>query len=254
MRFAFSKPTSNEADTATLFSFFREAGYDALQLKAGQYFPYLKEPERFLKERGTHPGAAQALILWCDLDEEGTAKIRDAFRFGKAVGSEMLVFCHNNPREGVTRDQLRGFAKMLSDLGMEGREFGMKLSLHNHYNQPVMHRPDFDVFFEAVTNRAVGLTVDTAHLVKSGVEDVAGLIRDMAPVIDNFHMKDFADGEFKVLGQGRIDLAPIFEAVRQIGYSGVVSTDEESGAELKTAMLSCLRFMREGLAQAKGVA
>jgi sugar phosphate isomerase/epimerase len=98
------------------------------------------------------------------------------------------------------------------------------------------------------------LTVDTAHLVKSGVEDVAGLIRDMAPVIDNFHMKDFADGEFKVLGQGRIDFAPIFAAVRQIGYSGVVSTDEESGAELKGAMLSCVRFMRDGLAQAKGVA
>ena len=36
MRFAFSKPTSDKENTATLFSFFREAGYDALQLKAGQ--------------------------------------------------------------------------------------------------------------------------------------------------------------------------------------------------------------------------
>jgi sugar phosphate isomerase/epimerase len=73
-----------------------------------------------------------------------------------------------------------------------------------------MYRRDFDVFFDAVDDRTVTLTVDTAHLVKSGIDDIAGVLRDFREVIDNVHLKDIADGDFKVLGQGHIDFAPVF--------------------------------------------
>jgi sugar phosphate isomerase/epimerase len=121
------------------------------------------------------------------------------------------------------------------------------LSLHHHFDQPVMHREDFDVFFERIKAREVGLTIDTAHLAKSGITDAAEVITSFGPFIDNFHLKDFAGGEWRVLGEGVIDFAPIFGAIGDIRYSGWISADEESGGGIIEGMRACLTFMREGL-------
>ncbi len=252
MRFAFSKPTSGADDTRTLFTRFGGIGYDGLQLKAGQYVPYFGEPERFRDEWGRYDGVASALIAGGGLDPGGVARLCEVFAFGEAVGSEMVVFCHGVPREGLASDDIRGFARELSELGKKARGRGLKLSLHNHYGQPVMRREDIETFFDAAEGDAVGLTLDTAHLVKSGVDDIAGVIRDFSRVIDNFHLKDLAGGSFRVLGEGEIDFAPVFAAIREIAYDGWVSTDEESGAEVLGAMEHCLRFMRAGLGESSG--
>lgn len=248
MKLAFSKPTASEEETRLLFTRFRQVGYDGLQLKAGQYLSYLDEPERFLDAWEQYPGAASALIVWGAPDDA-----RRVFAFGEAVGSEMIVFCHCVPRQGLTAHDIRDIAVSLSELGKEAQDHGLELSLHHHYNQPVMHREDFEVFFDAVDGDTVGLTVDTAHLVKSGVSDIAGLIRDFRPVINNFHLKDFAEGEFKVLGSGVIDFEPVFAAIREIEYEGWVSADEESGAEIGGAMEQCFSFITAGLAAPKEV-
>jgi sugar phosphate isomerase/epimerase len=93
----------------------------------------------------------------------------------------------------------------------------------------------------------VGLTVDTAHLVKSGVTDAAELIRGFADVIDNVHLKDFAAGQFRVLGEGEIDFRPVFQALQAVGYDGWLCADEESGGDLQAGMRASLRFIREYL-------
>ena len=64
--------------------------------------------------------------------------------------------------------------------------------------------------------------------------------------IDNFHLKDF-DSDWRVLGEGAIDFGPVFAAIRDIGFDGWVSTDEESGADFVEAMATCHRFVTEGL-------
>jgi len=110
-----------------------------------------------------------------------------------------------------------------------------------------MHLDDFGVFFDAATAGAVGLTVDSAHAVKSGIHDVAGLIRDFRGAIDNFHLKDYADGEWRVLGEGGIDFGPIFDAIRDTGYDGWVSADEESGSDVLPGMRACFAFLSRGL-------
>jgi len=247
-KLAFSKPSQGEEEARLLFTRFRGVGYDGLQLKAGQYLPYLGDPGRFIGNWGGFQGSASALIWWGKLDGDGTAALRRVFTFAEAVGSEIIVFCHDAAREELTDDDIRRFARRVSELCKEARDRGLRLSLHNHYGQPVMHRRDFDLFFGAVEDAAVGLTIDTAHLAKSGVEDIGEVIRAFPAVIDNFHLKDFADGGFKVLGTGRIDFEPVFESIREIGYSGWVSADEESGADMLQAMEQCYRFMRAGLA------
>jgi sugar phosphate isomerase/epimerase len=247
MKLAFSKPTAGDDEQRLLFTQFRAAGFDGLQLKSGQFSRYVDQPQRFLEEWGGPEGATSALITGGRLDDAGIAALRRLFGFARAVGAERVVFCLSVPRQGLTSQDIRGFARTLSELGKESEQQDIKLSLHHHYDQPVMYRQDFDVFFDAVPGGAVGLTVDTAHLVKSGIEDVAAVIRDFGRMIDNLHMKDFAGGKFQVLGQGRIDFAPVFSALRETGYAGWICADEESGSDTLEAMTACHRFLKAGL-------
>jgi inosose dehydratase len=245
MRLAFSRPTTGEAEQRLLFSSFRSAGFDGLQLKAGQYERYLREPDRFRAAWGEDAAAVSALIAGGTLDAAGIAALRQVIAFAHSVRSERVVFCHGIPRRGRTPAEIQGFARLLRDLGEEARAMGVRLSLHHHYDQPVMHRTDFDLFFDAAGEGTVGLTVDTAHLVKSGVHDIAEILRSFRAVIDNVHLKDYADGEFRVLGKGDIAFGPVFEALHEIGYDGWLCADEESGTDLRTGMAVSLRFIRQ---------
>ncbi len=247
MKLAFSKPTRHDSEQQALFSDFRSVGYAGLQLKGDQYAAPLQHPERFIERWGTDRGIVSGLIMGGQLDEAGVAALRQVFTFAHAVGSERIIFCHTLSRQGLSSADITGFATTLSELGKEARQYGLKLSLHHHYNQPVMHRPDFDVFFDAVADRAVGLTVDTAHLVKSNIVDIAGVMRDFRHVIDNIHLKDFADGEFKILGQGHINFAPVFATLHEIGFEDWMCADEESGSNLRGAMDACYQFMRSAV-------
>jgi len=247
MKIAFSQATSAEGGDI-LMRRFAEFGYDGLQLKAGQYAPFLDDPSTFLTRYGHSRGVASALIAGGPLDEAGIARLRQVIAFAAAVGSERVIFCHGHPRAQVKAGDHRLFAQTLSAIGAEALDQGVALSLHHHLDQPVMHRDDFAPFFNAVEPGRVGLTIDTAHLVKSGVTDVAGIIREWSHVIDNFHLKDIDErDQFRVLGQGLIDFAPIFGAILSVGYDGWVSADEESGADVVEALRVCHEFITVGL-------
>ncbi|SFI42125.1 Sugar phosphate isomerase/epimerase [Paenibacillus sp. UNC496MF] len=247
IKYAFSRPTATDDDRDLLFNSYRSVGYDGLQLKHGQYASYMAEPERFLEKWGSLPGAGSALITGGTLDEDGRGQLEKLFAFAERIGTRTIVYCHGVSRKNVTIPDIRRYADILSELGKSARQRGIALSLHHHYDQPVMYREDFDVFFERIKEREVGLTVDTAHLVKSGITDAAEVITSFGPFIDNFHLKDFDGGEWRVLGQGAIDFAPIFKAIGDIRYSGWVSADEESGGGIAEGMQACLAFMRDGL-------
>ena len=244
MRLAFSQSTKN---FDSLFGEYRKVGFDGLQLKRGQYQPFLDEPQRFLDLHGDKQGAASGLITMWSQNDERTEDLRKVFAFGAAVGTELVVLVHSEQREGLTSTDIRDFAKTLSALGLEAKNRGLELSLHHHFGQPVSSREDISIFFDVVESGALGLTVDTAHLAKSGVSDMAGLIRDMKSVINNFHLKDATDGNFEVLGNGQIDFAPVFKAIKDLGYDGWLSADEESGADVTSAMAQCYDFLLKGI-------
>ncbi len=208
---------------------------------------FLAAPARLGADWGDREGMASAVITGGRLDAAGCDSLRQVFTFGEALHTDLVIYCHGESRDGMTDDDLRRFAGQFSAMGKEAIGRGIKLTVHNHHDSPVMLRRDAEVFYDAIEVGTVGLTVDTAHFAKSGVEDIAGLIRQFAEVIDNFHLKDFADGEWRVLGRGAIDFVPIFQAIKDIGYDGWVSTDEESGGDILEAMQTCFGFMKDGL-------
>jgi len=241
MRRAFSKPVP-VAEIDRLVSSYRAEGYEGLQLKQGQYLEHVADPARLQARWGVDPGTFSALIVFDTLEADGLARLRDIVAFAAAVGSERVVFCHDHPREGVDREALRGFADVLAREGAAARDRGVALSLHHHYGQPVMLPDDMRVFFDVVGD-AVGLTVDTAHLAKSGIEDLPGFCREFAPIIDNLHLKDYDGREWRLLGEGELPLAEILTALDETGYAGWLCVDEESDATLDAGF----RLSREWL-------
>lgn len=244
MRLAFSKPTRNADEQQILFSRFRSFGFAGLQLKQSQYWGDLDHPEHFVERWGQDaPAIASGLIMQGSLDEAGIALLRRVFTFAQVVGAERIIFCHSQPRQGLSRADITSFARLLSDLGKEARQHATSLSLHHHYNQPVMYREDFEVFFASVDDQSIGLTVDTAHLVKSGIVDIAGIMREYRHVLDNIHLKDILGGIFTLPGQGSINFQPVFETLHQIDFSGWLCSDEESQSELLEAMEISNQFL-----------
>ena len=246
MKIAFSKPTRDLAGQRELFAGFRPAGYAGLQLKGNQYADHLGDPAGFASAWGDDPALTSALITMGPLDDAGVARLRGIIAFAQATGAERVVFCHDHPRDGVTPADLRAYARTLSEVGRDSAGQGVALSLHHHFQQPVMHREDFGVFFSAADH--VGLTVDTAHLVKSGVTDVPALIRDFAPVIDNIHLKDYADGQWRILGRGTLNFKDIAAALADISYTNWLCVDEESEAPLSEGLTASRTYLRDTLA------
>ena len=247
MRRAFSKPTPDDQTFQALMTDFRASGYEGLQLKMGQFVPYLEDPDGYLTRWGADKGRASALIYFDTIDGPGAEKLAATTRFAAAVGSERVVFCHNHGRDGVTVDDLRGFARTISGFGADAAARGVALSLHHHFDQPVMHPADVETFFGAVEPGTVHLTVDTAHLAKSGVTDIPGFLRDYAELIDNIHFKDYADGQWRLLGQGDLDLTGILAALVETGYDGWLCVDEESSADLRTGLTVSRDWLDEHL-------
>ncbi len=246
MKLAFSKACSEQQDINTLLTSFKQTGYDGLQLKGNQYNDYLDNAERFLED-WPQTGTASGLIFGGNSNQETLQRLSKVLNFGSKVGTELIIFCHGVSREGISTEDIKRFARELTEFGKMSNDQGILFSLHNHFDNPVMHREDFSIFFEEIKDGSVGLTIDTAHAVKSGITDLAELITAFGSVINNFHLKDISNEEWRVLGDGMIDFKPVFEAIRKISYNGWISTDEESGAEVSPAMKTCYEFMQKHL-------
>jgi len=75
---------------------------------------------------------------------------------------------------------------------------------------------------EAVSHERFGLTLDVGHVHCLNDGDVAEHIRRWRDVLWNIHIEDMRRGahEHLMFGDGDMDFAPIFAAVREIDYGG----------------------------------
>jgi inosose dehydratase len=247
LRRSFSK-FLEPADVTTLISTFRERGYEGLQLKGAQYAHLINDPQRALDELGTDRGIYSAIITGDSIDDEGRQRIRRTIDFAAAVGAERVVFCHGHPHEGVDRELRQQFAATLTEIAKESADRGVAFSLHHHYDQPVMELEDFREFFDGLQPGVLGLTVDTAHLAKSGITDLPGFIDEFGAFVDNLHLKDYAqteagEGEWRLFGEGELDLVGVLDALSRAGYDGWICVDEESSATLDEGLGHSQRWL-----------
>ena len=262
MKLAFSQPTPNEQQEKVLFSGFLSAGYSGLQLKGGQYLPWINQPEHFRELADNDASLVSGLIFGSRLDDEGVAQLRKIISFASSISSERVIFCHGVPRSEVSDEDIRDYAGILSRLANEASDQGVALSLHHHYNQPVMYLADLRTFYGSAESSTLKLTIDTAHMWMSGQDDVGAAILEFQERLDNVHLKDCSAGngdergikgerlhtQFASLGKGDMAFESIFAALRQISYSSWLCVDEESGADVQESMELSYEFIQRHLA------
>ena len=158
--------------------------------------------------------AAGAIYLEKDQD----ADIRSKFEYCKRAGIGMIVAGDPTP-ENLPR--IERFVK----------EYDIRVAIHNHGPEDKLWKSPLDVL-KAVKNMdpRIGCCIDVGHTVRAGT-DVVTAIHEAGTRLLNVHMKDLANFEDKesqvAVGDGRMPVRKMFEALTAIKYRGFVDLEYE---------------------------
>ena len=190
-----------------------------------------------------------------DLESE-LDRIADQLALFKAVGASVIVYGetyetvqNRQERPLSSRPKLDDFdvaayGRRLTALAEHCAGEGVPLTFHHHMGTAVETEAELDAVMNA-TGEAVGLLLDTGHLVFAG-GDNAAVIAKHGNRINHFHTKDiradvlagidrnaesFLDcvlkGVFTVPGDGMIDYDDIMKRLFDVGYEGWVIIEAE---------------------------
>jgi sugar phosphate isomerase/epimerase len=158
--------------------------------------------------------------IYFNKDED--ADIRSKFEYCKRAGINTIVA--GDPAV-QTLPRIEKFVK----------EYDIRIAIHNHGPEDKLWPSPLDVL-KAVKNLdpRVGCCIDVGHTARSGT-DVVQAIREVGPRLHNMHMKDLTDFTSKesqvAVGEGKMPVRQIFEALIAINYKGFVDLEYEIHAD-----------------------
>jgi inosose dehydratase len=150
-------------------------------------------------------------------------------------------------KPSFTDDEWERLCSGLNRLGRLAAEKGMKLTYHHHMGTGVQTAGEIDRLMENTDPEYLGLLYDTGHLVFAG-EDHLAVLRKWIGRIGHVHLKDMRssvreramlegwsflqsvrEGVFTVPGDGDVDFAPVFKALKRAKYAGwwVVEAEQD---------------------------
>jgi sugar phosphate isomerase/epimerase len=159
-----------------------------------------------------------------------TIDVRDMtgmFEVARRLGSSLVVITGGARNEDDPKALDNG-VEFLQELAKRIPEYPeVRLALEPHFNSRLMTLEDFRYVFKHVNSPQVGITVDTGHFYKAGV-DMPALIREFGKKIFNIHLKDHIGMQSVPIGEGEIDLKGIIKTLDEIGYEGALAIEIES--------------------------
>ena len=184
------------------------------------------------KAAGIRLHAAGAIYFTKNEDED----IRAKFDYCKRAGVGVVVAGDPSP-ESLPR--VERFAK----------EYDMRIAIHNHGPEDKLWQSPLDILKLIDTlDPRIGCCIDVGHTVRAGT-DVVDAIQRVGPRLFNVHMKDLTDFTSResqvAVGEGKIPIKAIFEALRAIRYDGFVDLEYEvHGDNPMPGVTQSLDFMR----------
>jgi sugar phosphate isomerase/epimerase len=146
--------------------------------------------------------------------------------FGARLGAPAIIgSMQGKVEEGVERKRaLEWLSQGLASLGRRAADRGVRLFLEplNRYETDVLNRlGDAAALVKPLGVGSVALLADLFHM---NIEEpsIAGALREAGPLVGHLH---FADSHRGPVGTGHTDLAPVVEALREIGYRGYASAE-----------------------------
>jgi sugar phosphate isomerase/epimerase len=115
------------------------------------------------------------------------------------------------------------------------KEYDIKVAIHNHGPEDKLWPSPLDILKDIQGMDArIGCCIDVGHTVRAGT-DVVEAVHAVGPRLFNMHMKDltdFHDKESQVaVGDGKMPVRGIFEALTAIRYAGYVDLEYEVHAD-----------------------
>jgi sugar phosphate isomerase/epimerase len=122
---------------------------------------------------------------------------------------------------------LKLFVEMLKPVAELAEKEGVLLLIEPEPDLLVETADQFLELMQHLDSRAVGLNFDVGHFYCVG-DDPAPTVHRLAPYIRHFHLEDIAATRVHhhlIPGEGAIDFAAVFQAIRGIGYNGWVTIE-----------------------------
>lgn len=225
------------------------AGYRGFELFDGnlmQYAGRVDELRSLMERLGLELVAVYsgANFIYPQILGQELGKIEGVAQLAARLGATHLVVGGGAIRAGGIED---GDYKLLAE-GLDrvvalAAGVGLTASFHPHLGACAQSPAQIARVFEQTS---IGFCPDTAHL-EAGGGDPIDLIRTYADRIPYVHLKDYADGGFLPLGQGRQDFSRILDELRSAGYDGwiTVELDTYPGHPAEAARIS--RTFLEGM-------
>jgi sugar phosphate isomerase/epimerase len=177
-------------------------------------------------------------VIYFPKDEDDD--IRAKFEYCKRAGIPVIVA--GDPAPG-TLPRIEKFVK----------EYDIRIAIHNHGPEDPVWPSPLDVLksLKGMDPR-MGCCMDVGHAVRAGA-DVVEAIHIAGPRLYNVHIKDltdFKDKESQVaVGEGKMPVRGIFEALMKINYKGWVDLEYEvHGDDPMPGVIGSFAYMRGVLA------
>jgi sugar phosphate isomerase/epimerase len=166
--------------------------------------------------------------------------IRTKFEYVKRANIPVIVAGDPSPE---TLPRIEKFVK----------EYDIRLAIHNHGPEDKLWPSPLDILKDIHRmDPRIGCCIDVGHTVRAGT-DVVEAIHAAGPRLFNVHMKDLTDFRAKesqvAVGDGKMPVRPIFEALIALKYQGFVDLEYEVHADdPMPGVTSSFAFMRGVLA------
>jgi inosose dehydratase len=238
----------------------RQAGYAGIE--RGNKFPRRADALRPILARhdlALVSGWYSGMLLTRSVAEE-IAAIEDHLALLAALGCDVLIFAETtgsvagsratalSRRPRLAKGDWTDFAAKLTAIADHLARRGVAMAFHHHMGTVIETPEEIDRLM-AATGPAVGLLLDTGHLVYAGGDPLAVARRHIArinhvhckdvrrPVLERVRARDSSfldavvDGVFTVPGDGSIDYAPLFAVLKGASYQGWLVVEAEQDPE-----------------------
>ncbi|WP_300266220.1 sugar phosphate isomerase/epimerase [Microbacterium sp.] len=249
------------------FALAAELGYDYVEVpsyvKPGLLGGEPRTDLEFFNRLGTvvelsrkHGVALSSIFAAADLFDEESREIEwhaleGLARIASTLGIEHLPVTVGMQRSSDELRWSRQLGALLTEAGRRTLEHGVRLAVHPHILCPLETRDEIDAFYEAADPAAVGMCLDTGHVLAGGSDPVE-LARDYAELITYVHAKDVdkeaadraaaANDEkaryltFRDAGDGDVDFAGVFEMLETAGFNGPILAENDLALDPEAAM------------------
>lgn len=245
MKICFNQATTMKYSTLQKdLEFCEKHGYDFIEIRLDKLKDYLKDNTvedlaNFFKNSKLKPYAFNALEFITFRDEAGYRQIKDDLQFlckvGEKINCKKIVVVPTFDIGHYTKTQIKEESiRALNDLADTAEKYGVKLA-YEFVGYPNCSVNTFSQTYDivkAVNRESIGMVLDCFHFhaMNSKIED----LKQADPSkIFIFHIDDTEDLPVGALrddsrlwpGEGAIDLDSILIALKEIGYSEMVSVE-----------------------------